>query len=169
MVGSALSVNEIHVHLLFWRTIINLKPNPNEAVSGRRIGLCITLTRNHAPCQWSILFSGQWTEDIPRNETGNKPICLVTLLVCSINIYSKVEDYETENNKHEQEKTAAALVSTSSHYQVPRFRRTQVCRRIICCTVYLQKMMPHTNETFCERQIHWTSPLFLCLVRLAFN
>ena len=43
------SVNEIHI--LFWRMIIDLKPDPNDTVSGRRIRLHIRLTRNYVSCQ----------------------------------------------------------------------------------------------------------------------
>ena len=40
--------------------------------------------------------------------------------------------------------------------------RTGVYQHIVCCIVYLRKMIPHTIETFFEWQIHWTFPHFLC-------
>ena len=60
IVGSTLSVNEICI--LFWRTIINLKSNLDETVSGRRIRLtrsCIQVLPN-----WSVIFSSQSAEDV---------------------------------------------------------------------------------------------------------
>ena len=44
-----------------------------------------------------------------------------TLLECNIRIYSKLEDYEIKNKtcvdiEYKQEKMAAALTSTLSHY-----------------------------------------------------
>ena len=82
--------------------MINLKPIPNvmKPLSGRRIGLL---------SEWpEITYLAKLISDIfqsidrghdPRHGIWNEPICLVTLsaYIC---IYSKAEDYETENKLH---------------------------------------------------------------------
>ena len=62
----------------------------------------------------------------------------------------------------------AALILSLSHYQVLWQTRTGLANiYIICCTVHLWKMMPCTMlqliKTFCEKQIHWTFPLYMLL------
>ena len=95
-----------------------MKPNPNEPVSGRRIGLRIRLARN---CKLisNNFQSGDGGHD-PRHGIWNDPMCLVKLSVFII-IYSKAEDYKTKNKMHvdteyKREKMAAASISTFSHY-----------------------------------------------------
>ena len=57
----------------------------------------------------------------PRHGIWNDPVCLVKLSVFIL-IYSKAEDYKTENKMHvdtkcEREKMAVASIST--YYQIP--------------------------------------------------
>ena len=57
--GSAMSVNKMCIFLTI-RIMINLKQNPNEPVSGRRIGLHIRLIRKCILCktdQWHFLVN----------------------------------------------------------------------------------------------------------------
>ena len=69
-----------------------------------------------------------------------------------ISIYLNVEDYATENKMHtdtedKQEKMAAAPILISSRYGRRELGLTNR-QHIICCTVYLQKMMPCMTDAF---------------------
>ena len=77
--------------LLQRMTMTNLKPNPNEPIFGRRIGLHIRLARKDILAKLirsSVIFSGHLTEDmIPEIGPGMTPKGLVILSGYS-NIYS---------------------------------------------------------------------------------
>ena len=76
IVGNALSENEICI--LFWRRRINLKPNPNETIPRKRLGLPVS--------DWpEIMYLAKPIGDIfqlinkrhnPRNGIWNEPACL---------------------------------------------------------------------------------------------
>ena len=113
-----------------------------------------------------MVFSGQSKGHAPKNRIWNEPICLVKLSAY-ISIYLKVKDYKNKMRVKHWIQTREILIS--SQYQVPQHIRTGVYQHVVCCTVYLRKMMLHMIETFCELQIHWTFPLCCCCSRLDFH
>ena len=86
----------------------------------------------------SVIISGQSTED-----TNPSMECETTQCGMSacIRIYSNVDDYEAVNKtrvdiKYEGEKMAAASISTSSRYQIPRLTRTGFAD-IVCSSCHV--------------------------------
>jgi len=81
--------------------------------------LCIRLARNRKLISDNFQSADRGHD--PRHRIWNDPMCLVKLSAFII-IYSKAEDYKTENKMHvdtEYEREKMAVASISTYYQIP--------------------------------------------------
>ena len=111
------------------------------------------------------------------NGIWNDLIALVMLSAYILQHLLQGGRYKSENKVH-TDKLPNEKKWWQPHFQLHDVQslpaENWVSQHIVCCTVHLQKRMPHTKfwsvETFCERQIHWTFALFhitaLCVWRM---
>ena len=176
-VCNILSVNKIC--LLFWRMMINLKPivmnqyleEESVSLSGWNKNHILGLAKLISDVFWSV----NWRHNHRNGIWNDDPIYLVILSVYLLrdgrlwNWKPTVCLHQTRMRENGSSLDFSFILLSS-----PAVAENWVSQHIVCCTVHLQKRMPHTKfwsvETFCERQIHWTFALFhitaLCVWRM---
>jgi len=120
---------------------------------------CIHWQTDHwyHPGNWCILWLQKWDMNDPYR---------LSLTVVYGSIYSKVEDYKTENKTHtnteyKQEKMAAASILPWSHSTSHSFWNSTVAENWVaqtyCLPIHLQKIMPLTDFWVNKKIIHGKS------------
>ena len=181
IVGHTLPVNKIFI--LFLSTImINLKLNPTEPISERRIGLCIRLDSQYKTGQklhilpnWSLITSSQLKKDSSQIWNWERPnMPSLTVSVCLSEFTQRLKIMKPKQNVHWhwiwmrtwwQPQFQLHLVTISHCRWELGLLTSSAAIDLVWCCVWLMFL---SVQTFCERQIYWMFPLFGARIDILF-
>ena len=143
------------------------EPHPYEPVSGRIIGLLISLAceQSHILLNWSVIISHQSTEDTIPNMNLKQP----NVPSLTVHVYQNL--LKCRQLRSHKQNTLWRQIQMREHggslefnfILLPKTRgRQELC--LPASSAHLGKMMPHIMfqpiQTLYEWHIYWTFPLF---------